>query len=58
MKVLGIIGDFVEVLWDNSSCGEIEFVPVDEFVSTHGWETLYGRAKSVTEFEDGTLYEF
>ena len=58
MKVLSILGDFVEILWENSRCGEIEFMKVEKFISAYGRETLYGRAMRITEFEDGTLYEF
>jgi hypothetical protein len=56
MKVLAITCEHVEFM--RGDMREIEYAPVDEFVSAHGWEALYGRPKSVTEYEDGTLYEF
>jgi hypothetical protein len=58
MTVLSILGDFVEILWENSRCGEIEFMKVDKFIAAYGREALYGRAMRITEFEDGILYEF
>lgn len=55
MKVIGIYGDKVEVLWFED--GEIEYIDVDDFIEQHGAEELYGDEIKITECEDGVLYE-
>ena len=52
MKVLGIFGEMVEVLFDN----EVVHYTIEDFVSKHGKEALYGNKVQIVDTEEGTLY--
>lgn len=54
MKVIGIIGDLVEYFYsdDNEMC----YMPLDEFITNFGKQTLYGDNINIVEQPNGTLY--
>ena len=54
MKVLGISGEMVEVLFSNDN--EVVHMQIEDFIEKYGKEMLYGDKIQIEENDVGTLY--